>query len=638
MKKLSLFIQWLLVLAFLVFAATALLKGKPVPDRHPETWRSWQGFMALSYPGIGTGDSEVYTTPKRLLQQLVALREAGYHTITPEDALAFLKEDAPLPRKALLLLFEGGRKDSVIFTIKPFRKTGFTGVICLPTRMMSSHGAFFLRRGDFKSIAKMGFWQFAGMGHEAINEIPVGPEGETGHFLTRRKWMGKTLESPEDFQARVEADYASCAEKIEEETGMQPTAYIYPFADAGRGTEADPEAERINRKQVAAHFQMAFVQANNPFNGPGRNPFDLTRLRVPGNLSGEELARKLDRYVPQFDTAGDLRDPDTWQVDGPVHFTANGMEIPVDSAAWVRGSDPWSDVEIQTTLRVSTDARASLYARYTAPDSFLRVTVSSKGIRVQENLAGRMRTLHWQPKTLLPETPVSLRLRIKGGRAWLWHEKERIAGPLPLATPRSRGRVGLGSEIGSTQMEAFHATPLNTIYALAGNLSQFPGKDAGQTRALIVPLDTADGKAAKKQRLALLPLAAQGTEIIPRLPAEESPAQTLDGLQTLLESPITRSLIHRVAVSSPSPALLHGLHELGMGVILILPATGGLPEIFDPRTLGSDDMILLEGSEEESLAALNSWLKIIPAYRMIGFLDSDHGVELGLSRAIRYGP
>ena len=57
MKRLSILIQWILVLGFLGFGGYALLKTKPVPDRQPDSWRDWQGFMALSCPGVGTGDS-----------------------------------------------------------------------------------------------------------------------------------------------------------------------------------------------------------------------------------------------------------------------------------------------------------------------------------------------------------------------------------------------------------------------------------------------------------------------------------------------------------------------------------------------------------------------------------------------------
>ncbi len=179
MKKLSILLQWLVVLGFLGFAAYALLKGRPVPDRQPASWRGWQGFMALSYPGIEKGNSDVYTSPARLQQQLEALHAAGYRAITPEDALAFLKEGSPLPRKALLLLFEGGRKDSVIFTVKPFRKTGFFGTLCLPTHVMRSHGAFFLHRGDVQNIARLGFWQFAGITRPSMIS-PRGPMAPGG--------------------------------------------------------------------------------------------------------------------------------------------------------------------------------------------------------------------------------------------------------------------------------------------------------------------------------------------------------------------------------------------------------------------------------------------------------------------------
>jgi len=121
MKKLSIALQWLVVAALAALALQPFIKGRPLPERQPETWRNWQGFMALSYAGVGIGAPETYPTPTRMAEQLAALHAAGYRTITPADALAFLEGRRPLPPKALLVLLEGGRKDSVVFTAKPFR-------------------------------------------------------------------------------------------------------------------------------------------------------------------------------------------------------------------------------------------------------------------------------------------------------------------------------------------------------------------------------------------------------------------------------------------------------------------------------------------------------------------------------------
>ena len=638
MKKFSIWIQWLIVLGLAGFVAYPFLKGRPKPERHPETWRSWEGFMALSYPGIGEGNSEVYPTPAKLRQQLKALHAAGYRTITPDDALAFLEGKSPLPRKALLLLFEGGRKDSVIYTAKAFRETGFCGTICLPTRAVESHGAFFLRRGDLKRVAKMEYWQFAGMGHEAIDEIPVGPGGAKGHFLTRRQWSPAGTESPENYRQRVADDYARCRDIVALASGNHPRAYVYPFADAGQGPEADPEALALNREQVEKHFQMAFVNARQPFNGPGRDPYDLSRLRVPGNLSGDELVWLLEQHAPRAKEAGDLRDVDAWQIDGAARFNETGVEFDANSPAWARGSDLWSDVDVDASIRITSHSVASIYARYASPKSFLRVSLSPAGIRVQENLRGRMRTLHWQPDPLEDGVPVDVRLRVKGSRAWLWRGNEKLAGPLPLAEPRRPGRVGVGSEAGPFQVDSFHAAPLDTVYAVVSGLDQLAPEELARTKAAIAPLDwPADGSAPKLPR-SIVASASQGTEAIPRLPDGDAQPSALASLESLLRQPVARGLIDRVAVSSPTAPVLQRLHDLGLAAIAIVPATDLLQGAFDLASLGPEDSILVDGSAEESLSALDKLLAVYPAYRTIAFLDSARGAEWGVATAVRHEP
>lgn len=632
MKKTSILLQWLVVLALAGLAAYPFIKGRPRPERRPETWRSWQGFMALSYAGIGEGSPEAYPTPERVAEQLAALHAAGYRTITPADALAFLAGRHPLPDKALLLLFEGGRKDSVIYTAKTFQKTGFAGTLALPTRLLKARGNFFLRRGDLKRIAKMGTWSFAGMGHAAIDEIPVAADGAVGHFLTRRAWTDAGAESPADFGRRVAADYARCREILAPLAAGEPLAYVYPFADAGQGPEADPDARTLNRDEVEQNFQMAFVGALQPFNGPGADPYELSRWRVPGNLSGAELVWLLEQYAPRAAAAGDLRDVGAWQLDGDVRYSEAGVDVESGAAVWARGSDNWSDDEIAATLRLDADAVASLYVRHASPQSFLRLTVAADGLRVQENLRGHLRTLYWQREPVAPDEPIAVRLRVKGPRAWLWRGDEPVAGPLPLAERRRPGRVGLGAAGGGFRIEALRAAPLQTVYAVAESLDAFPAGEHDRAQAVIAPLAAPTDAATPPA--AWLAAAAQGTEIVPWLPDDDA----WENLENWLRQPVARGLIARAAVPSPAPETLRRLRDLNLAAIARVPAEDLLAGAFDPAGLGADDWILVEGPPEETQAALERVLAVHPAYRTLGFLDSAQCAQWGIAQAVRSGP
>ena len=397
------------------------------------------------------------------------------------------------------------------------------------------------------------------------------------------------------------------------------------------------EALALNREQVEKHFRMAFVNAHQPFNGPGQDPFDLSRLRVPGNISGEELVGLLDQHAPRFDAAGDLRNAAAWQIDGAVRLNETHVEFEPGLPAWARGSDLWSDVEVEATIRIFSNTVAAIYARYASPTSFLRVTFSPAGIRLQENLRGHLKTLHWQSEPLESNVPIAVRLRIKGSRAWLWRGDEKLAGPLPLAEPGRQGRVGLGSETGVFQIDAFHAVPLESVYVVADGLDRFVPDEQVRTKALIVPLDwPADGAAPKLPGFSVGAV-AQGVEIIPRLPVGETQAPALAGLEALLLQPVARSLIGRVAVQSPTPETLQRLHGLHLDVLALVSAAELSQAGFDRSLLLPDDMILVDGSGEESRPALDKLLASFPSYRTIGFLDSSQSAEWGIAQAVRHG-
>ncbi len=125
MKRWINFSQWLALVALVAGVVWMVVRPSPPVDYAPDTWSNWDGFMAISYAGVTKkGGSSVYPSSENLAGHFEALRAAGYHTITPEDVQAFLERREPLPDKALLILFEGARKETFIRTHPVLRRLG----------------------------------------------------------------------------------------------------------------------------------------------------------------------------------------------------------------------------------------------------------------------------------------------------------------------------------------------------------------------------------------------------------------------------------------------------------------------------------------------------------------------------------
>jgi peptidoglycan/xylan/chitin deacetylase (PgdA/CDA1 family) len=386
--------------------------------------------MTLSWAGIGRGDDPRYPSPERLADQLAALREAGYRTIRPADAAAFLAGRAPLPERALLLMFEGGRKDSFIRATPLLQKNGFTATLCVPTYFTEKWGNFHLKKPELRQGARLPQWSLASMGHQAFDEVVTDAEGHKGHFLSRRQWNGAGPEDDAAFRQRIEHDYRHSAEVLSAAAGRPIEAYLIPRR-RGAGAGADPAAAELNRAALTNHYTLAFVGAEDPFNGPHSDPFDLSRLRVPGDWTGAQLVRELEKYLPRANPINGFNDPDQWLFFRMVMVSANDMKLgrtrPPGCAAAKIGPTPKSPPGQR-----ASGAVVGVYARYAGPHAYVRVTLEPAGVRVQERLKPGCKP--WRGKRWKTPAGMSreLKLRARGNRVWAWLDGEQIAGPLPL--------------------------------------------------------------------------------------------------------------------------------------------------------------------------------------------------------------
>ena len=518
MKKLSVFLQWVLIIGVLAGVLYAAFKPTPQPVYQPASWKSWEGFFVLSYTGITKSEEADYVSPARLREQLRALKAAGYQTIKLADALAFLQGKGPLPEKALLLLFEGDRKDSFIEATPVLEKLGFFGNLCVPTKLLQSWGNFFLKEGELKKVCQHPNWDLVSMGDQAIDQIRIDAKGTEGHFLSRRLWLTDKQEDDEAFRQRLTEDYVKAAGILKSPfatTGSLLTCILMPTPATGAG--ADPLAADINRLGVETNYLLAFSRAGNPFNGPESDRYNLTRLRVQGDWTGQRLVSELAKYTPRQEALTAIGTREAWQlVNGPQ--LENGViRMPVDSLAWVRGTDNWRDVDVKARLHLAPGAQTAVYVRYAGPQNYLRLIVTDQELALQERLVSVMQTLVRQPLKKSGDQSFTLQLKVQGNRAWVWFDNAPVIRSAPLTSVTRMGSVGIGAQNGQVQVEDFAAAPLRHVVVLDGGYDQLPADLQEKTRVIIPAWFSLPPRRrlTRRCRHEVLQAAAAGVETIP---------------------------------------------------------------------------------------------------------------------------
>jgi hypothetical protein len=642
MKRAFVLFQWIVFIALVGVFAWGVGRKAPPPDYDPASWNNWDGFCAISFSGVPPLRDSHYVNKEGLEEDFAALKQAGFHTIKPEDAAAFLAGRAPLPQNALLILFEGGRKDSFIAATPLLRKYGLVATYGVPAGLTEKWGSFYVRKGDVHRLAGDTHWSFASMGRNAMDLIRTSEEGEKKPFLTHRLWRGGRAENDAELRARIADDCKRASSMIEHEAGRKTVAYIAPYQIGGPWSDTDEATVRANVYSIEQHHEIAFMRHEGPFNPATTGPRNLTRLHVGGDLTGDELVKSLRGSMPRKEAVEGIHAAAReWITLGPARADGEKIVVGIRGRAWLQGTGGWSDLNVFARLHRDRSAIPAVYVRYTGPDAYLRVSMDSDTIRVQERLGARMQTLASQKIAHPDRTGNDVEIRAKGNRAWVTVDGDLIGGaPVPLTDATGCGAIGITSEGGNTTLTDFSAKPLASIFAFAQSAAQIPEAKRPAVTAILPVWYRAPEQAQLDdlQRRTAIIAGTGGIETIPIVEFSTNlNAVTADAysrqIASTLEDPATQALVHRVALRGYAPELASALSRRGLGVVLILPPAEAqrIATAAAPALAGLS--ILIDAPEKnaaaESRAALEKLLHICSANRLI--------VTGGIARQLPFG-
>ncbi|MGE7056688.1 polysaccharide deacetylase, partial [Paenibacillus glucanolyticus] len=86
-----------------IMLANAIFDFRAYKEPDKSAWRQEQGFIALSYFGVGRTGTSKLVSKSQLDAQLKALHDQGYVTISQQDIIDYYAEGKKLPDKALYL-------------------------------------------------------------------------------------------------------------------------------------------------------------------------------------------------------------------------------------------------------------------------------------------------------------------------------------------------------------------------------------------------------------------------------------------------------------------------------------------------------------------------------------------------------
>ncbi len=197
----------------------------------------------LNYHKVDTLNHCLSLTPAEFEDQINYLAENGYHSITPDQLMGYLKYGRALPDKPVLITFDDGYADNYANAYPILRKYGFTATIFLVTAFVG-HVDRYLTWDQVREMHKNGFV----FGSHTVNHKPL------------------TKLSPEE----ITAELTESAAEIERQLGARPRYFAYPT-----GAYTLKIEELVRQAGYRAAFTIRYGQV-----GLESDPYALERIPV----------------------------------------------------------------------------------------------------------------------------------------------------------------------------------------------------------------------------------------------------------------------------------------------------------------------------------------------------------------------
>ncbi len=282
--------------------------------------------MALAYHGIGSaadGEGGFVISPKQFGEHLATLKAAGMQTVTAAQVAEAFTGGEPLPPNAVMLSFDDGRSDAMMFADPLLAQAGMSATMFLIAEAASKPGVYYASWDRVESYARSGRWDI--QSHTAASHREQRAAGGDSLPVLTSLAPGEALDG---YEARIGEDLEKASAAVERHVGRRPVAFAYPFGAYGADRSNDSAIAGILRDKVARQYALAFQQDEQetvPLLTPDH---DLLRLRRVGvqDWSGLELLERIDR-------ARQLAEP-----DGGAATTPDAADAPVVAGQTVTGS------------------------------------------------------------------------------------------------------------------------------------------------------------------------------------------------------------------------------------------------------------------------------------------------------------
>jgi hypothetical protein len=253
------------------------------------------GVPVLAYGEVADQPSPWSVTPKELDAQLASLRASGFHAISAAQLTRWLRGDAALPTRPVLLTFDGATKSSWRYADPMLARYGQRATVLPVTGRVGTHQPYYLNWPELRRMHASGRWDVGSNTHGVTGDVLVNPAGRARNGMTNLRWLRKERrrESLGQFRGRISRDLDGSIAELTRHGLPRPAVFAFPHSveDAAPNDGRVPDALlAVTHRRFAAVLDTVRAPV---FNAPAARSAYLRRIDIGPGTSGAALLESI---------------------------------------------------------------------------------------------------------------------------------------------------------------------------------------------------------------------------------------------------------------------------------------------------------------------------------------------------------
>jgi poly-beta-1,6-N-acetyl-D-glucosamine N-deacetylase len=343
-------------------------------------------------------------TPEQFSLDMQMLDEAGFHSITAQQFLDYLR-GKPVPPRSVFITFDDGTKGNWVYADRVLAQHHFHAAEFVIGGVVDEHQPYYVSWPELHRMYASGRWDIEAHTFLGHWRVPVDDKGNRQPFLVNREWLPALdrQETITEWYRRVETDLLRSKTVLQQHGYPEPHLFAYPFSAIDLPTN-DPRIPHMLERLATSLFDMTFVNAQNAGLLTRRAAADrlLNRVEVFNTTSVDRLFDRIAMWTPeQVAALHPLEMPERWDQFGqPIPASAfhdDSVTLPLDQTLrgngfFARGRlSDWSNYGTTVTMSnlgfVNGGPTATLRV-WTGSDDEHDINVSATWLRINRGSGG----------------------------------------------------------------------------------------------------------------------------------------------------------------------------------------------------------------------------------------------------------